>query len=215
MLARMLHLAGMAASVFERDAGPLARARVGTLELHEGAGLLALRRAGLHAQVRRIAPEVQADARAGSRAGVDRTALCGMLLEALPARCVYWDCELRQVLPWGHGCWKLALDGGEVGPFDLVVGATGAGAKIRPPLSPAQPRYRGLTLLGDGARQTPPSGDARVNAAMLDAVVLGRLLADTSHWAEAVAIYEAGIFERARQAAPLAHPSTMTQEQTT
>ena len=46
-LANILHVHGMAATVFERDAHARDRPQGGTLDLHEGSGLLALDRAGL------------------------------------------------------------------------------------------------------------------------------------------------------------------------
>ena len=188
-LARILHLGGMAASVFEREAGPQARPQGGTPDLHEKAGPPAQRCAALRA----------------------------MLLAALPERTVYWDCELRQALPWGAGCWKLALDGGgEVGPFDLVVGADGAGSRVRPllfahpplPAGHPWPNRRGLTLLGDAAHAQPPFGEAGLNAALLDAAGLGQALAQEADWAAVVVRHEAAMFARMRQAA--ADPATAT-----
>ncbi|HEX7688021.1 MAG TPA: FAD-dependent monooxygenase, partial [Burkholderiaceae bacterium] len=46
-LARLLHVRGIAATVFEREADPDARAQGGTLDLHQDSGLLALAEAGL------------------------------------------------------------------------------------------------------------------------------------------------------------------------
>ncbi len=165
-LARILHLAGMASTVFEREAGPLVRPQGGTLDLHEGSGLLALERARLLEPFQRIARYddqgsrlldkagrvlfESADASSGNRPEVDRTALRGMLLDALPAGCVRWGSELVEVAPAGQGTWKLVLADGESGPFDLVVGADGAWSRVRPRLSAYQPQYSGLTFIEFG-----------------------------------------------------------------
>ncbi len=165
-LARTLHLAGMASTVFERETGPLVRPQGGTLDLHEGSGLLALARARLLEPFQRIARYddqgsrlldkagqvlfESADASSGNRPEVDRIALRGMLLDALPPGCVRWGSELVQVAPAAQGTWKLVLADGEAGPFDLVVGADGAWSKVRPLLSAYLPQYSGLTFIEFG-----------------------------------------------------------------
>lgn len=165
-LARILHLAGIPATVFEREEHPLVRPQGGTLDLHEGSGLLAVQRAGLADAFQRIARYddqgsrlldmhgrvlfEQADASAGNRPEVDRTALRDMLLDALPAECVQWGCALRELKRRDDGGWHLAFDKGEAGPFDLVVGADGAWSNVRPLLSPYKPQYSGLTFIEFG-----------------------------------------------------------------
>ena len=100
-LARILHVSGIAATVFEREEHALSRPQGGTLDLHLGSGQLALKKAGLEAEFRQIARYedqggrlydksatllfVDDDADDGERPEVDRTALRQMLLNALPA----------------------------------------------------------------------------------------------------------------------------------
>ncbi len=60
---------------------------------------------------------------------------------------------------------------------------------------------RGLTLLGDAAPVISPFGGEGVNAAMRDAVELAASLAGEGDWANAVATYEAQMFERVIDAA--------------
>jgi 2-polyprenyl-6-methoxyphenol hydroxylase-like FAD-dependent oxidoreductase len=166
MLARLLHLSGIPATVFEREESPLVRPQGGTLDLHEDSGLLAVRRAGLEAEFLRIARYddqgsrlldksgrvlfEDADASEGNRPEVDRTALRDMLLASLPPECVQWGCALREVRPQDDGRWNLVFANGEAGPFDLVVGADGAWSRVRPLLSPYKPQYSGLTFIEFG-----------------------------------------------------------------
>ncbi|MBB1601035.1 NAD(P)/FAD-dependent oxidoreductase [Variovorax sp. UMC13] len=165
-LARLLHLSGIEATVFERDAHPLERPQGGTLDLHEDSGLLAVRRAGLEAAFLRLARYddqgsrlldmsgrllfEQPDAAAGDRPEIDRTALREMLLDALPTGCVRWGSSLRALQPLADGRWQLDLANGPAGPFDLVVGADGAWSRVRPLLSPYKPQYSGLTFVEFG-----------------------------------------------------------------
>ena len=168
-LARILHLSGIAATVFEREEGPLVRPQGGTLDLHEESGLLAVRRAGLDAEFQRIARYddqgsrlldktgrvlfEEPDASAGNRPEVDRTALSDMLLASLPPGRVQWGRSLRDVRLQGGGSgggWNLLFPDAEAGPFDLVVGADGAWSRVRPMLSPYKPQYSGLTFIEFG-----------------------------------------------------------------
>lgn len=166
-LARILHVHGMATTVFERDSHSLERPQGGTLDLHEESGLLALERAGLTAAFQPIARYEDQGTRLLDKTGcvlfddsggtvddnrpeVDRTALRAMLLDALPAGCVRWGCTLREVRPQDDGTWMLAFDGYEEGPYDLVVGADGAWSRVRPLLSPYKPQYSGLTFVEFG-----------------------------------------------------------------
>lgn len=165
-LARLLHIAGIPTTVFEREEGPLARLQGGTLDLHEDSGLLALQRAGLYDAFQRIARYddqgsrlldvsgsllfEEADSSAGNRPEVDRTALRDMLLDSLPAQCVQWGRAPREMKRREDGCWHLAFAEGDAGPFDLVVGADGAWSCVRPLLSPYKPQYSGLTFIEFG-----------------------------------------------------------------
>ena len=65
------------------------------------------------------------EAGAGARPEVDRTALRGLLLDALPPSCVRWDSVVREVSPAEEGNWNVVIDGHSEGPFDLIVVASG------------------------------------------------------------------------------------------
>ncbi|MFT4120566.1 FAD-dependent oxidoreductase [Bradyrhizobium sp.] len=165
-LARILHLAGIAATVFEKETHALERPQGGTLDLHADDGQLALRRAGLEAEFRRIARfEDQGsrlydehgtllfaddDAADADRPEVDRTALREILLASLPVGSVQWGHALHEVLPAGDGTFVLRFENETKGPFDLVVGADGTWSRVRPLLSAYQPQYTGITFIEFG-----------------------------------------------------------------
>jgi 2-polyprenyl-6-methoxyphenol hydroxylase-like FAD-dependent oxidoreductase len=165
-LARILHVHGIASSVFEGEAHALERPQGGTLDLHLDSGQLALAEAGLSAAFAPIARyEDQGtrlldkhgrvlfeddDAAAGDRPEVDRTALRSLLLEALPAGCVRWGRPVRAVQATADGRWCVVFDDGVEGPYDLVVGADGAWSRVRALLSSYKPQYSGLTFVEFG-----------------------------------------------------------------
>ena len=165
-LARILHCAGIAASVFEKEAHALERPQGGTLDLHADDGQLALKRAGLEAEFRRIARyEDQGsrlydkhgtllfaddDATDSDRPEVDRTALREILLASLPGGAVRWGHALREVHPASDGTFTLQFEATTEGPFDLVVGADGTWSRVRPLVSAYEPQYTGITFIEFG-----------------------------------------------------------------
>jgi len=164
-LARILHVSGIQAAVFERDADPDERPQGGTLDLHEGSGLLAMERAGLTAEITAVARYDDQGTRLLNKAGellfedldedgnrpeVDRTELRAVLLASLPDGAVRWGCTVREAFETSDGAWHLRFDRGVEGPFDLVVGADGTWSRIRPLLSPYAPQYSGLTFVEFG-----------------------------------------------------------------
>ncbi|KJC49841.1 salicylate hydroxylase [Bradyrhizobium sp. LTSP849] len=165
-LARILHCAGIAASVFEKEAHALERPQGGTLDLHAEDGQLALKRAGLEAEFRRIARyEDQGsrlydkhgtllfaddDATDSDRPEVDRTALREILLASLPGGAVRWGHALREVRPASDGTFTLQFETTTEGPFDLVVGADGTWSRVRSLVSAYEPQYTGITFIEFG-----------------------------------------------------------------
>jgi len=152
--ARVLHRHGHPVTVLERDPAPDARPSGGMLDLHEGLGQLALEKAGLAAEFRRLSrPEGQAmrilapdgtvlrDWRPRpddlANPEIDRGRLCDLLRGPLDVR---WGQEVARVVP---GCVHFA-DGHEE-PYDLVVGADGARSRVRPALTPVTLRHTGVT----------------------------------------------------------------------
>lgn len=180
MLARVLHVNGIAATVYESDASPEARAQGGMLDIHEHDGQLALRAAGLHsaflelvhagAEATRVLDRQAAvlletpDDGAGNRPEVMRAALRGLLLEGLPEGAVRWGHKFMAATASGDGRHALSFEHGTTVTVDLVVGADGAWSRVRPLLSSATPEYVGVTFvetwLSEADRRHPDSAAA-------------------------------------------------------
>jgi len=172
-LARMLHLRGAEASLFECEAFACSRPQGGSLDMHAESGQYAIACAGLMAEFKRIARYEDQEVRVYDKYGklrlldedvtdknrpeVDRGQLRQMLLDSLPAGIVHWGCELSAIRPQGDGRYQLVF-GDESGDeltedFDLVVGADGAWSRVRPLVSPARPLYSGVAFVELGIEQ--------------------------------------------------------------
>ncbi|WP_217433722.1 NAD(P)/FAD-dependent oxidoreductase [Caulobacter sp. S45] len=163
VLARILHLHGVNATIYEADASPEARAQGGLPDIHEEDGQAALAATGLTDAFRAIVHEggeatrvldtqgavlfEQADDGTGSRPEVPRGELRRILLESLPKGAVRWGCKLASLSPLGDGRRQLTFGDGSVVVSDLLVGADGAWSKVRPLLTDATPAYVGVTFV--------------------------------------------------------------------
>ena len=161
-LARLLEMAGVRVTVYERDVNAAVRVQGATLDLHEESGLAALRQAGLmaafEANYRPGADRVRImDKHAAihldehvnakdpfSRPEIDRGPLRKILLESLQDDTVCWDSHLIR-LGRDAESWKLEFQNGSVAFADLVIAADGANSKIRPLVTSIGPVYSGLT----------------------------------------------------------------------
>ncbi|RKE23450.1 NAD(P)/FAD-dependent oxidoreductase [Streptomyces sp. TLI_171] len=163
--ARILQRHGIAVTVYDREHGPEARNQGGTLDLHEDNGQIALREAGLLDDFFRLArPEGQEmrqlDAKTcelgfhhvpeeGERCKpeIDRGQLRDLLLDSLAPGTVHWGRSLRSVEGPTAGPRRLRFADGAAVEADLVIGADGAWSTVRRTLSPATPRYTGISFL--------------------------------------------------------------------
>jgi 2-polyprenyl-6-methoxyphenol hydroxylase-like FAD-dependent oxidoreductase len=195
-LARVLHVHGIASTVYEAEASANARAQGGMLDIHQNNGQLALKAAGLfdqflgiiHAggQATRILDRHgnvlldEPDDGTGGRPEVPRGELRRILLDALPAGTVRWGCKLVAVTALGDGRHMLGFADGSTVTTDLLVGADGAWSKVRPLLSDAKPVYVGTsfieTYLFDSDTQHKASAEA-VGGGALFAVAPGKGIA--------------------------------------
>ncbi|HEX7814955.1 NAD(P)/FAD-dependent oxidoreductase [Dyella sp.] len=163
MLARVLHVHGVASTVYEAEASPDARSQGGMLDIHEHNGQLALKDAGLfeafqgiiHAggQATRVLDSQghvlldQPDDGHGGRPEVPRGELRRVLIESLPVNAIRWGCKLTAVMPHGDGRHTLRFADDSEASASLLVGADGAWSRVRPLVSKATPVYTGMAFV--------------------------------------------------------------------
>ncbi|MCI3242110.1 FAD-dependent oxidoreductase [Streptomyces spinosisporus] len=192
-LARVLHVHGIEAALYDLDASPAARTQGGMLDIHHDSGQVALRAAGLLEEFRALvhpggeATRVldkdavvrleQSDGDRGERPETDRGDLRDLLLDSLPEGAVRWGAKVTGVRPLGDGRHEVTPADGTAFTTDLLVGADGAWSRIRPLLSDAQPAYTGVSFveadLKDADLRHPVSAEV-VGGGMLFALGAGR-----------------------------------------
>lgn len=164
VLARLLHVHGVSATVFEGEALSSARPQGWSLDLHPETGQYALAQAGLTAEFGRVARYEDQESRVYDKHGtlrfadtevagknrpeVDRGHLRQILLDSLPDGVVRWGHALCEMEPQADGSrYTLAFRNGARETFDFVVGADGAWSRVRPLLSDARPIYSGVSFI--------------------------------------------------------------------
>jgi 2-polyprenyl-6-methoxyphenol hydroxylase-like FAD-dependent oxidoreductase len=163
VLARVLHVHGIASTIYEADDSPEARTQGGLLDIHEADGQVALRAAGLmdgfqalihhggqasrtldrHGTV--LLEEI--DDGTGGRPEVLRGELRQLLIASLPGETIRWGRKLSGVTALDEGRHALIFTDGSTVQTDLLVGADGAWSGVRPLLSDARPEYVGVTFV--------------------------------------------------------------------
>ncbi len=180
VLARVLHLHGIPATIYEADPSAEARTQGGQLDIHEHDGQVALEAAGLTESFQAIIHHGGAASRIFDRYGallfdepddgqsrrpeVLRGDLRRILISSLPAGTIQWGKKLAGIVPLGDGRHALGFTDGAGVTSTLLVGADGAWSKVRPLLSDARPDYIGTvfieTYLHDVDRRHPAAAEA-------------------------------------------------------
>lgn len=160
-LARVLHVNGIDATVYERESSREARGQGGMLDIHSGQR--ALREAGLidrfHAlargegqDMRLLEPdgtlllqEDTPDDAPSERPEIDRADLRDLLLDSLPEGTVRWGHAYESA---DNGLLRFA--GGGSAAYDLLVGADGARSRVRALLTDARPAHIGQNVVEIG-----------------------------------------------------------------
>jgi 2-polyprenyl-6-methoxyphenol hydroxylase-like FAD-dependent oxidoreductase len=192
-LARVLHVHGIPATIYEAEASADARTQGGQLDMHEYNGQLALEAAGLTDEFRAIihvggeATHVldrhgtvlldEPDDGTGGRPEVLRGDLRRILLDSLPDEMIQWGRKVAGVQPLGDGRHELTFADGATVTTSLLVGADGAWSIIRPLLSDAKPEYVGTTFIETylyDADERHPAAAAAVGGGALFAVAPGK-----------------------------------------
>lgn len=191
--ARVLHVRGIDAAIFEIESDRGARVQGGMLDIHESNGQKAVHAADLWDQFTSIIhPGGEAtrvlDSRARvlrderddgelERPEVDRGQLREMLIDSLPAGTVRWGHRATRIRALdaadGSGKFEVRFDNGQVITTDLLIGADGAWSRVRTLLTDEWPAYTGISFvevdLFDADAEHPAEAEA-VGAGMLFAL---------------------------------------------
>ncbi|WP_406367029.1 FAD-dependent oxidoreductase [Streptomyces sp. NBC_00645] len=190
-LARVLHVHGIPATIYEAEASPDQRSQGGMLDIHDDTGQPALQAADLMDEFRGIilegreatrvlAPDgtvLYDDDSTRGRPEVLRGELRRILLDSLPAGTVRWGHKVSGVRTLGAGRHEVTFADGGTTVTNLLVGADGAWSRVRPLLSDATPEYIGRSFIETylfDADTRHPAGAKAVGAGALFALAPGK-----------------------------------------
>lgn len=159
-LARVLHVHGIASTVYEAEASPTGRAQGGQLDVHDVNGQVALQECQLLDEFRSIVNmgaealrflgsdgevvgEIPDDGEL-SNPEVLRGELRRILVESLPPDAIRWNHKTVSITPGaGHGQHTVTFADGSTVDTDVLIGADGAWSRVRTYLNGAAPEYLG------------------------------------------------------------------------
>ncbi|MFP8965082.1 FAD-dependent oxidoreductase [Pokkaliibacter sp. CJK22405] len=192
-LARLLHLHGIHAAIFEAEPSAQARPQGGLLDIHTYNGQQALKAAGLFDDFLTLVRPAEDAKRIVDKNGrilldrpgnpqtahpeVDRGELRQLLLNSLPPDQIHWGHKLSAITSGADGTQRLRFENGASYDAALVVGADGAWSRVRPVVSTEQPKYSGLCffeLTIANIKATHPHSAALIGSGTLMAVAPGQ-----------------------------------------
>ncbi|MEV4142166.1 NAD(P)/FAD-dependent oxidoreductase [Amycolatopsis sp. NPDC049691] len=193
VLARVLHVHGIPATVYEAEPSPATRRQGGMLDIHPWNGQKALEAAGLTEGFRELVLAGRESYRVldrtgrvlldrpddgtGERPEVQRGELRQLLLDSLPPGTVHWGRKATGARALGEGRHEVGFADGTTVVTSVLVGADGAWSRVRPLLSDAVPEYAGVsvveTFLFDADTRHPAAAEA-VGAGSMFALAPGK-----------------------------------------
>lgn len=163
-LARILQQKGLDAVIFERDACRSAREQGGTLDVHFDSGQVAITAAGLEEEFFALARPEGQQLRIVDKTGkyywdeavqkdnfdrpeIDRKQLRDLLIDSLEPDRIRWDHHLVSSKTTENGSHTLYFENGRRIQASVLIGADGAGSRIRPLLTTEEPYYSGVSFI--------------------------------------------------------------------
>lgn len=172
VLARILQVHGVPATIYELEASADARPQGGSLDIHEESGQFALRAARLYDEFRRRTHPEGESTRILDKTGrafvdevsdgdhgrpeIERTDLRRLLIDALDPGRIAWGHKVTAVTTLGGGRHELQFADGRRTTAEVLIGADGAWSRVRPLLTPARPQYTGVSFLDLRTRDLTP-----------------------------------------------------------